>query len=145
MTGEPLEHLRETRHLLNNHIQITQMQLQTIEQKMDDRRLQQDQKLDNMAVLMEQRHAQHADKITELTSSLKWAAGLVVSLVLAVLGWSLVQQYNANEATKNDLQQQVNLLKAQEAERNRFRDEIRSQLAPGAAQAPSASGGVAQP
>lgn len=144
MTDEPLEHVRETRHLLNNHIQITQMQLENIQTKMDERRLSQDEKLDSLSKLMEQRHAQQDANVKELTSTLKWAGGLIVSLVLAVLGWSLVQQYNANESTKTDLQQQLNLLKSQEAERNRFRDEIRTQLTPGATETPSASGGVAK-
>ena len=81
---DSLNHSRTTRELLNLHIQKTELQL---------------------------------DQVTSLVrmvvSILKWAGGLIVSLLLTVLGWSVVQQVNANEAQKQDLQRQIQLLSAQ--------------------------------
>jgi hypothetical protein len=81
---DSLNHSRATREMLNLHIQKTELQL---------------------------------DQVTSLVrmvvSILKWAGGLIVSLLLTVLGWSVVQQFNANEAQKHDLQRQIQLLSAQ--------------------------------
>jgi hypothetical protein len=99
MTEEALEHSRETRHLLNNHIQITQYKLESLEKA------------------GEERHDVLTGMVTRLESALKWAGGLLISLILTVLGWSLLQQVNANESQKKDVQQQLDLMKAAEIQR----------------------------
>lgn len=120
MVDDPLEHSRETRHLLNSHIQLTQL------------------KLDQLNTTMEAKHNSQSAKLDQMYSALKWAGGLIISLILTVLGWSLIQQINANEAAKKDMQQQIDLLKAQEAERLRYRDEIISLLSPRTTETPDA-------
>ena len=82
--------------------------------------------------------------VAELKSQLKWAGVLIVTLFLSTLTWSLTQQYNANEAQKKDMQQQLDILRAQERARNASRAEILSRLPPGTAEASDAAGGVAQ-
>jgi len=116
-----LEHSRETRHLLNNHIMVTNL------------------KLENMEKASDERHAVVAEKVTRLESAIKWAGGLIVSLVLTVLGWAVLQQINANEAQKKDMQQQIKLLEEQERARNHVRSEILERLPPSTAEAASAS------
>jgi hypothetical protein len=101
MADEGLDHSRETRHLLNNHIQVTGLKLETMERE---------GKLRHQAVV---------DVIARLESALKWAGGIIVSLTLTVLGWALLQQINANEAQKKDMQQQLDLLRAQAAQQLR--------------------------
>lgn len=72
--------------------------------------------------------------VAELKSQLKWAGGLIVMLFISTLTWSLNQQYNANEAQKKDMQQQLTILREQERARNASRAEIMSRLPPSAAQ-----------
>jgi hypothetical protein len=83
-------------HAVANHIQVTAIQLTNLEKKIDTT------------------HATTDGKIDRLESILKWAGGLIIMLFLSTLTWSLAQQYNSNEATKRDLQQQVELLKMQQ-------------------------------
>jgi hypothetical protein len=52
--------------------------------------------------------------ITDLKNALKWAGGLIISLMLSFMAWAALQQYNANESQKKDLQEQVSLLKTQD-------------------------------
>lgn len=65
--------------------------------------------------------------IQDLKNALKWAGGLIISLMISFMAWAALQQYNANEQQKNDLQQQVNLLKSQD-EASRDRNAILDQL-----------------
>ena len=53
--------------------------------------------------------------IAELKGMLKWVGGVIISLILAVLGWSLAQQYQANEAQKSQLLDQIHTLQAASA------------------------------
>lgn len=122
MSEDPLDHSRETRHLLNNHIQVTKITLENLERTGKDRH-------DTLVASANSRHSAVLANIARLESALKWAGGIIVSLTLTVLGWALLQQFNANEAQKKDLQQQLDLLRAQQIER-----QSRS-LAAGAAQA----------
>lgn len=74
-------------------------------------------------------------KIERVESAIKWAGGLIISLMLTVLGWSVLQQINANESQKKEMAQQIELLRQQEATRNATRAEILSRLPPSGAQA----------
>ena len=76
--------VNDTAHALANHVAVTGIKIDNIDHKFD-----------------------------QLQSQLKWAGGLIVSLFLAALAWSLGQQYSANESTKKDLSAQVELLKEQ--------------------------------
>lgn len=105
-----MEHSRETRHLLNNHIQITQI------------------KLDNLDKDGQARHESLGASFNKLESALKWAGGLVVSLMLTVLGWAVMQQINSNETTKKEMAQQIQMLQQQEQARVATRSEILSRL-----------------
>lgn len=98
---------RDAVHAVNNLAQTTGIQIRNVETKID-----------------------------RLESGLKWAGGLIVSLVLTVLGWAVVQQINANEAQKKEMAQQIELLQQQERARVQARSEILSRLPPaGAAEA----------
>ena len=48
--------------------------------------------------------------VTELKNALKWAGGLIVSLMLSFMAWAALQQFNANEQQKKDLKEQIELL-----------------------------------
>lgn len=102
---DALDHSRETRHMLNNHIMVTKLEMKNL-----------------------------GDAVGRLESAIKWAGGLVVSLILGVLGWAVLQQINTNETQKREMQQQINLLKEQEAARNESREAIMSRLPPSAPQ-----------
>jgi hypothetical protein len=78
--------IAENRHDMNNLRQIIELKLEAVQKD-----------------------------VAELTNILKWAGGLIVSLMLSFMGWALLQQYNANEAQKRDLQQQVQLVRQQQA------------------------------
>lgn len=80
---------RDAKHAASNHAQLM------------------DIKIDNLA---KELRAQ----LTRLENILKWAGSLLVTLFISTLVWSLTQQYNANESQKRDLQQQVQLLEAQQ-------------------------------
>lgn len=89
-------------------------------------------------------HTETNTKIDKIESAIKWAGGLIVSLVLTVLGWAVIQQINANESQKKEMQQQIELLKQQEATRAQARAEILSRLPPRAAEATDAADGVVE-
>lgn len=106
--------LSELRHEVRNY-----MAVETIKQEAFEREVE------------EGRNAV-TKSIEELKSILKWAGSLIISLIIGVLAWSLVQQYNANEDQKRQLENQIRLLQEQErtrliAEQNRARLE---QVAP---------------
>lgn len=86
----------ETAHNLRNHITVTDYRLQNMEKKID------------------LHHDDQNTKLERLESILKWAGGLIVMLFISTLTWSLAQQYNANEASKKDMAQQIELLQAQQ-------------------------------
>lgn len=83
--------------------------------------------------------------LDELKNILKWAGGIIVTLMISFMSWSALQQYNANESQKRDLQQQLTLIKNQEdadAERQQLLDQLRKELSPGASITPvTPSGG----
>lgn len=83
-------------HELKNHIMVTGIKLEQLDQK------------------IEIKHNETNGKVDELKSFLKWVGSLIVTLFLATLSWSLAQQYNSNESTKKDLQAQVELLREQQ-------------------------------
>ena len=72
--------IRDVKHSLNNHVHTTDIYRKAMTDKMEDN------------------HKEVSDKVDQLLSGLKWAGGLIVSLLLSVLGWSVLQQINANEA-----------------------------------------------
>lgn len=57
--------------------------------------------------LHDERHAILQKDITDLSSTVKSIGAVLISLILSVLGWSLAQQYNANEAQKMALSAQI--------------------------------------
>lgn len=73
--------------------------------------------LKNLRQIVDIKLEQIKGDIGDLRNILKWAGGLIVSLMLSFMAWALLQQYNANEAAKNDLQQQLNLLRTQQEQR----------------------------
>lgn len=83
-------------HQLRNHITVTDIKLQNLEKKIDSH------------------HEDQNGKLERLESILKWAGGLIVMLFLSTLTWSLAQQYNANESSKQEMSQQIELLKQQQ-------------------------------
>lgn len=103
----------DTAHNLRNHITVTEYRLQTMDKKIDAH------------------HNDQSAKLERLESILKWAGGLIVMLFISTLTWSLAQQYNANEASKKDLAQQIELMQAQQRNSNaarQDRQEILSRL-----------------
>ena len=73
--------------------------------------------------------------LDELKNILKWAGGLIVTLMISFMSWSALQQYNANETQKRDLQQQITLIKSQEQadiQRTDILEELRKDLDSGA-------------
>lgn len=108
MVEDAVSHSRETRQLLDNHVDLTEVKLTNMEKS-----------------------------IARIESALKWAGGLIVSLLLTVLGWAVVQQINANESQKNELRQQVLLLQQQQQQE-------RMESAARAAEAAAAANGAGQ-
>lgn len=104
----------DVRHDLANHQQKVEYQLQLLDQA------------------GEARHTKLAENFNELKNVLKWAGGLVVSIMLSFMAWALLQQYNSNESQKKELQTQLNLLKEQDRARAEYRAEVLSRLPPGA-------------
>lgn len=104
--------VRDTRHELTQHRQATEIHLAHIERQIED-----SAKNTNM-------------KIDRVESVIKWAGSLLVTLLLSVLGWSVVQQITANQMQQQELKRQIELLEAQEQVRV---------LTPGASKATSAS------
>lgn len=90
--------IAENRHKINNLVMVTDLKLEKI-----------------------------SGDITELKNALKWAGGLIISLMLSFMAWAALQQYNANETQKRELQEQVKLLQSQEqaqADRARILQEL---------------------
>lgn len=112
---EARDKVREALHAVNNHVMVTDIKLNTIDKKIDEMKAQQ-----------------------------KWFIGIVVMLFISTLTWSLAQQYNANEAQKKDMVNQIELLKEQERARNASRSEILNRLPPGTTESTDTSGAVAQ-
>ena len=109
---------RDAVHAVANFRAVTEVRLTGIDKKIEDT------------------HKETNEKIDKIESAIKWAGGLIVSLVLSVLGWAVLQQINANESQKKEMAQQIELLKQQESARNQTRAEILSRLpAPGTAEA----------
>jgi hypothetical protein len=110
MFEDAVVHSRETRQLLDNHVSLTEVKLTNMEKS-----------------------------ISRIESALKWAGGLIVSLLLTVLGWAVIQQINANESQKNELRQQQILLQQQLQQ-----EEERVESATRAAEAAAAANGAGQ-
>lgn len=73
--------------------------------------------------------------LEELKNILKWAGGIIVTLMISFMSWSALQQYDANEAQKRDLQQQLDILQKQEdadTDRQRLLEQLRKDLDAGA-------------
>lgn len=97
------DHSRETRHLLANHIQLTDVHLSNL------RKL-----IEGVNESANERSVKQEKGFEEVKSILKWAGGLIISLILTVLGWALVQQVNANDAQRSDMKQQLELIRERE-------------------------------
>jgi hypothetical protein len=81
----------------------------------------------NARQVIEIRLTQLGTNIQELRGALKWAGGLIISLMLSFMGWAALQQYNANEQQKKDLETQVQLLEREDKAAN-DRDRILREL-----------------
>lgn len=81
---------------------------------------------------MESNHKAVTEKVEEIRKAILWAGGLVISIMLSVLGWAVLQQISANEAQKQELQQQIKLL--QETDRARLLQLENDQLSASAAE-----------
>lgn len=119
--SDPIIHSRETRQLLDAlkdkvelRFQHTSEALTRLERSSEERAAEQKSFLDNIKIEGQEREARQTEKIEEIKSILKWAGGLIVSLILTVLGWSAVQQFEANQARQDELQQQIELLEQRE-------------------------------
>lgn len=87
-----MEHSVTTRHMLELHMRETDL-LRTAQNQIIN------------------------DKLDRQEGIMKWAGGLLFSLILAVLGWSLLQQISANSAQMENNEKQIELLR----ERDRTR------------------------
>ncbi len=70
--------------------------------------------LNNHATVTEIKLNNLSDKFDRMENILKWVGGLLVTMFLSTLAWSLSQQYLSNETAKRDLQAQIALLKEQQ-------------------------------
>jgi hypothetical protein len=102
MVEEAVAHSRETRQLLNTHVSLTEVKLTNLE-----------------------------TSIARIESAMKWAGGLIITLLISVLGWAVVQQINANEAQNRELRQQMILLQQQQ-QQERLDSAARASQAAGA-------------
>src|SRR5688500_10391695 len=98
------------------------------------------------AQIFDIRLGQITKSIEELKNILKWAGGLIITLMISFMSWSALQQYNANEEQKRDLENQIQIIQGNEkAERDRQRilKELREELVSGGTitTTPSNSGG----
>lgn len=87
----------------------------------------------NAKEVFEIKLSQVVSSIEELKNILKWAGGLIVTLMISFMTWSALQQYNANESQKKELQQQVDLLRSQDqanSDRQRILQELQKDLGP---------------
>lgn len=110
MTEDAMAHSRETRHALEKHILLSEAQMRRMEESAAARH----------TALVEASDARHLTlngNLQRLESMFKWAGSLIITAMISVLGWSVLQQINANEAQRLDMQRQLELLQAQEFER----------------------------
>jgi len=109
----------EVRHELRNHIAVYEIKHENLKTDVKG-------KHDTLKSELTGEHASLTKALDEIKSLMKWAGSLIITLIIGVLGWSLVQQYQANEQQKRELEQQIRLLQEQErtrviAEQNRDR------------------------
>jgi uncharacterized protein HemX len=97
--AEARRDIADVRHELRNHKAVT------------------DIKADNLKKEVDEKDTALKGSLDEIKSLMKWAGSLIITLIIGVLGWSLVQQYQANEQQKTDLEQQIRLLQEQERTR----------------------------
>jgi len=126
---------------LHNDLQETKTKVADIRHDLANHQ----QKVEYQFQLMEQgnvsRHQKLAEIVGEMKNMLKWAGGLVVSIMLSFMAWALLQQYNSNESQKKELQTQLNLLKEQDRQRVEYRQEVLSRLPPSASETPHTTAG----
>jgi hypothetical protein len=91
----------------------------------------------------EAKHGEVTTAISKIESLLKWAGSLIITLILGVLGWSLLQQITNNQQQQKDLQSQIKLLEQQERARQLQLPEARM-LPPSAAETALTTNGVSQ-
>lgn len=89
----------DVRHELRNHKAVAEIKAENLKKEVDSKAIDVKASID------------------EVRSLMKWAGSLIITLIIGVLGWSLVQQYQANEQQKNDLEQQLRLLQEQDQAR----------------------------
>lgn len=118
------DEVRDVRHELNNHVQTTELHLSGLEKS------------------IESNHKAVTEKVEDIRKAILWAGGLVISIMLSVLGWAVLQQISANEAQKQELQQQIRLL--QESDRARLLQQQNDELSARAAEAVGSSVGGGQ-
>lgn len=102
--------VRDVRHELAGHVATTDIEFRNLRNSMDT----------NHTIVTDKVDANHkavTEKVEEIRKAILWAGGLIVSIMLSVLGWAVLQQFNANESQKQDLQQQIELLRQGEAAR----------------------------
>jgi hypothetical protein len=87
----------------------------TIAREARDIALRVSDKLTEREKLHDERHDALRLSVLEIKNMLKWVGGVLITLILSVLGWSLVQQYNANEAQLKSVKDQVTVLEAARA------------------------------
>lgn len=107
--------VRDVQHKLNGHMQTTEIHLK------------------NLETSMATNHKAMADKVEDIRKAILWAGGIVISVMLSVLGWAVLQQINANEAQKQGMEDQIRIL--QESERARALQERNDELTSSAAEA----------
>jgi len=147
----------EVRHELRNFQAVSDIKVENLKVDLDRtarevkgelERTAQDLKSDtaksaaSVKTNFEEKHATLTTALTKIESLMKWAGSLIVSLILGVLGWSLLQQVQNNEQQKRDLQSQIKLLEEQDRTRllaNRNAEILRS-VAPEQSQASSTKG-----
>lgn len=66
-----------------------------------------EQKLEDREQLHDERNAALTESVKEIKQILTWVGGTMISMILAVLAWSLLQQYNANAAQQQALHDQI--------------------------------------
>lgn len=102
-------------HAVANFRAVTEVQLRQLDTKIDTT------------------HAETNSKIDKIEGAIKWAGGIIISLMLAVIGWAVTQTLSANESQSKEMKQQIELLKQQESARVNARAEILSRLPPASA------------
>jgi hypothetical protein len=90
---------RDALHKIGNFQQLADVQFRGLEKKIDVT------------------HADTSGRIDEIKNAIKWAGSLIITLMITVLGWAVVQQLNANEAQKDEMRRQIILLQQQEIAR----------------------------